>query len=71
MRQISNVGWCYLVFGSSMCAYFCAAALGGWGGTGWSQGPPGSAFSPGGHGHSYSSGAYHGRSSGGFGGGGK
>lgn len=63
MNQLSTSAKLYLVFGFLTCGYFSAAAAGNW---------PGPVFGTGG-GSSYGPGYYYstGRSSGGFGGGGK
>ncbi|MBS0204326.1 MAG: hypothetical protein JSS49_15590 [Planctomycetes bacterium] len=66
MKQISNAGWYYVAFCLATCGYFCTAAVNGWSGPSFGSG--GSSYSSG---HTYSSGFYGGRSSGGFGGGGK
>jgi|GEM_PF-794952 len=60
----------YLAYCLASCGYLCVAAIGGWPGLSFS-----SDNSPdhhnGSYGHTYSSGGYSGRTSGGFGGGGK
>ncbi|GDY08848.1 hypothetical protein LBMAG52_23340 [Planctomycetia bacterium] len=66
LKNISEVGWCYLTYGLLTCGYFCAAAIGGW------KFPDVLAFVD--HldeGSSYSGGSSYGRSSGGSWGGGK
>lgn len=65
MNQISNLGRYYLAFCVATCGYFSAAAINSWPAPNFAAGGPGSS------GHIYSSGFYGGRSSGGFGGGGK
>lgn len=64
MKQISTAGRYYLAFCLATCGYFYSAAINAWPGPSFGTGSSSS-------GHSYSSGYYSGRSSGGFGGGGK
>jgi hypothetical protein len=71
MKQLSTAGARYVAFCLATCGYFCIAALGGWPNP-FVDNNPGAGLNPSGTaGHSYSSGSYYGRSSGGFGGGGK
>ena len=68
LKNMSNVGWCYLTYGLMTCGYFCAAAIGGWNFPdvlSWFDDR--GSYS----GNSYSGGSTYGRSSGGFWGGGK
>lgn len=64
MKQLSTAGKYYLAFCLATCGYFSTAALSAWPG-------PNFISSSSGGGHIYSSGWSSGRSSGGFGGGGK
>lgn len=68
MSRMSRAGGWYLAFCLATCGYFSMAAVNGWPGPNFAAGPSGSGHSSG---HVYSSGWSGGRSSGGFGGGGK
>lgn len=72
MNQISTAGRYYLGFCLATCGYFSAAAVGNWPNPLAGMNSGGSSYTSGSSGtHLYSSGSYSGRSSGGFGGGGK
>ena len=62
LKNISKLGWCYFTYSLLACAYFTAAAIGGW------KGPDIGGSTTGGF---YSGGSSYGRSFGGSWGGGK
>ena len=66
LKNISGLGWCYFTYSVLACGYFGAAAIGGWK---FPDLDGGGSYS--GSRSSYSGGSTYGRSSGGFGGGGK
>lgn len=66
MKSISNIGWCYLIYGLTACGIFSTAAVQKWRGPDFGSGGGGSYYS-GGH----SSGSSYSRGWGGSWGGGK
>ena len=71
MKPFSTAGKFYIAYCVAACGYFSSAAIGHWHNPIADLDSGASSYSSGSPGHSYSSGSYYGRSSGGFGGGGK